>query len=436
MTRTRSPWVLMALDLLVAWALSGCSGDSEVVFDFEARLLNASAGHVALDLYVDEPGAGRRLLLPAVEYQTVSDFASVRAGSYEVLLRRPGSASTLFSVRDYEPVRNRRVTYIAYGDATQLGLMRTDERSDPSPDPGRALLRVFNASGLAAADIHLSERDGTLTDQAPLVVDLPPGTHTVFHEVASGDYRLRVTSGGNAGDLRLDIPSLALESGEILSLVLADAPGGVLLDGVLLPRDREPGLIPNTRSRIRAAHGLSIGVALAVRVGGVSLLSSATQGVISDYALVEAGTTAVELSVDGHSVPLPEASLAAGRDYTLLAWNDAEQVRVTLLEDDNHRPAGTGFAKLRLLNGISGASGPINLLADYYPIAGGVPLGDTSGYREVQSGTDIRLDVVSAATAGLLWSRDENILLQGRVYTLLMTGRDGETISGTLRRDR
>ena len=74
-----------------------------------------------------------------------------------------------------------------------------------------------------------------------------------------------------------------------------------------------------------------------MRVGNVGMLNGAV-GVVGNYAQVEAGTVAVTLTVNSVAVAVPNQTLVAGGEYTMLAWSDADGTRTTLIGEDN-RPA-------------------------------------------------------------------------------------------------
>lgn len=424
-----------ALLFAAAVVLPGCDA-SDGSSRANVRLLNVSAGHDSLDMFIDDDDSGDRLILSGVTYESASDYERVDAGSFGVKLRRSGSAGNLATFSD-QIGKGSHVTYVAFGETGRpFSALRIEEDED-APVGGRVRVQVRHAAEAGAVDVYLTAPDASLSDQVPQFGSVGSAGATEFLQMDSGEYRLRVTGSGNTSDLRLDVSGVVLESRGVASIILTATRSGVLLNAVLLPQQGEPVAYRNTMSRVRAAHGLSTGVAMTARVSGVTLLSSATVGSLSQYSQVAAGSVPVSLTVDGTAIPVENQSLAGGADYTLLAWNDAEGERLTLLEDDNRMPLSSGMAKIRLLNGISGAGGLINLTIDFFPIAEGVPLGEASSYAETHSAVEsIHLNVVSAATASNLWSRDEVTLDSGRVYTLLMTGRDSASINGVLRRDR
>jgi hypothetical protein len=113
---------------------------------------------------------------------------------------------------------------------------------------------------------------------------------------------------------------------------------------------------------VRGAIGLANGASASIQAGGKSVLTAATAGVIgSRYTLLDAGTVPLTIMVNGTQAAVPDVSLQAGADYTLLVWGSAGAVHTSLITDDNRLPTG-GNAKLRLLNGMSTLGAPLTLV--------------------------------------------------------------------------
>jgi len=144
----------------------------------------------------------------------------------------------------------------------------------------------------------------------------------------------------------------------------------------------------------------------------------------------------VNLSVDSNPVTIPNLTLTAGADYTLLIWSNASGTQSTLISDDNHIPSTSGDVKLRVLNGMSGLASAVTLNADFSPVAQEVAVGQASTPAQIAAGTDIELDVVNASTGAPLFSKTSVSLVSGNVYTLFMSGGGTAAVNGTLKKDR
>jgi len=132
---------------------------------------------------------------------------------------------------------------------------------------------------------------------------------------------------------------------------------------------------------------------------------------------------------------VPNISLQAGADYTLMAWTGPNGPTVSLINDDNRAPTVSGNSKIRVLNGMSTLAAPLTLAVDFSPLIEGVPVGEVSDDVETVAGTDHQLAITNASTAGDVLTRDSVTLLSGSVYTYFLTD-NGPTAIGVLRRDR
>jgi hypothetical protein len=206
---------------------------------------------------------------------------------------------------------------------------------------------------------------------------------------------------------------------------------------MLLPQQGSLTTYNNTTARIRGAVGISVGTQVTASIGSLSLLDKATVGIMgATYGVLDAGSVSVSLSVDGNSVSIPNLTLAAGADYTLLIWSNANGTQSTLISDDNHIPATSGDLKLRLLNGMSGLAAPITLNADFSPVAQDTAVGQASAPSQIAGGTNYELDVVDTTNGANQFSKTSVSLQAGNVYTLFMSGGGTAAVNGALKKDR
>ena len=325
-------------------------------------------------------------------------------------------------------------TYVAYGEVGNFGALRIDDTLDEA-DAGESRLGVANVSSAGALDIYLTDSATDLDDTTPVLSNV--GAALTSLSTDCGTYRLRVTAAGDSADVRLDVASFALTDRGVASLILTSTQGGMLANAVFMPQEGQPTKISNTKARAARRGGLANGANASIQVGGQSVLTAATAGVIgSRYTLLDAGSVPVTLTVNGAAVPVANLNLAAGADYTLLVWSNAGGSQTSLIVDDNRLPSGgTTVTKLRLLNGMSTLAAPLTLSVDFSPVIEGTLLGQVSDEIEITSGTDRLFDVTNTSTAQNVLSRG-SITLQGNsVYTFFMTDT-GATPIGVLRRDR
>jgi hypothetical protein len=282
--------------------------------------------------------------------------------------------------------------------------------------------------------VYLTDTDTRLDDTTPVLSGV--GAALASFSTDSGTYRLRVTASGDNTDVRLDIASFELPDRGVGALIFTATQGGTLANAIYLPQEGQPKKYVNTKARLRGAVGLANGASASIVAGGKTVLGSATAGVIgSRYSLLDAGTLPVALTVNGSPVAVPDVTLQAGADYTLLVWSNPSGPQTSLIIDDNRLPSSAGNTKLRLLNGMSTLGAPLTLSMDFSPVIEGTLLGQVSDDTEVQSGTDRQFDITNTSTATLILSRSSITLQANSVYTFFMTD-NGVTPVGVLRRDR
>lgn len=433
------PMSLVRVGLMTSLLLlASCGGgDGGSKTDPKIRLLNLSAGYSSLDMMTNldsDDDDDDETQAESVALETVSDFVSLDPDDYTIKLRRSGSGSVLRSFSGEELVEETVNTYVAYGEVGQFGALRIDESLDPA-DAGENILHVANVSSAGSLDLYLTDATTDLDDTTPVLSSV--GTSLVRVTSDSGTYRLRVTAAGDTSDVRLDVADFELADKGVGSLILTSTQGGMLTHGIYLPQQGQPVKFANTKARVRGAVALANGAAATIQLNGRTLLTSATAGVISSrYSTVDSGTLPVTLAVNGTPVTVPNVTLLAGADYTLMVWGSADAPEVSLINDDNRLPSGgSGMTKLRLLNGMSTLASPITLSVDFSPVIEGVPVGQVSDKEELSSGSDRQFDVSNTSTAALVLSRPSITLQSNSVYTFFMTD-NGATPIGVLRKDR
>lgn len=430
----RSLCLYSILAALSALFLSGCdsgggSGRAQL------RLVNLSPGYTSLDLYANAGDDDTdRQRIAGVAYDTVSSYTELESGSYNVKFKRNGVSSTLHTLSGRQLADDTHQTLVAFGSTGHFAALSLSD-DVTAPDSGRATLQVLNVAEAGTLDVYLTESSVSLDDATPTVANVTAGSAGTTTTIDSGEYRLRVTGASDSDDIRLDIPTITLDSRQVVSLILSATQGGVLVDALLLPQQGSLTKLANTKARVRGAVGIANGTVVTMRVGDVGVLNSAAVGVVGNYTQVDAGSAAVSLGVNGVGVSVPNQTLVAGGDYTLLVWSNADGTQTTLIGDDNRLPTASGKAKLRVMNGLSTLNVPITLAIDFSPIAEGIVLGQASAFTEIDDGADYQLDVSNTDTAASLLTKTSVSLQSSAVYTLFMSA-SGATVSGTLRKDR
>jgi len=430
--------ILRAAACCVFMLLASCGGkgDEQSGGDPKVRLLNLSTGYTSLDLITnldDDDDDEDETQAQAVALESVSSYVSLDPDNYTIKLKRTGSGSILRSFTGEELVEGTINTYIAFGEVGAFAALRIDDTKD-EPDAGENKLGVVNLSTAGALDVYITDTDTELDDTTPVLSGV--GASLASFSTDSGTFRLRVTASGDNADVRLDIAAFQLADRGIGTLILTSTQGGMLANAIYLPQEGQPQKFLNTKARLRGAVGIANGAAASIQAGGKSVLSSATAGVIgSRYQLLDAGSVPVTLSVNGTPVTVPDITLQAGADYTLLAWSNQAGAQTSLIVDDNRLPSNSSHTRLRLLNAMSTLAAPLTLSMDFSPVIEGTLLGQVSDPVEVASGTDHQFDLTNTSTAALVLTRTSITLQANSVYTIFLTD-NGATPIGVLRRDR
>jgi hypothetical protein len=399
-------------------------------------VLNASTGYTSLDVYSndqDDDDDDDKQRFSAVSYGAISDYVSLNAATYTLDFRRAGAATSLLAVSSQAMAEDTNATYVAYGSTGHFQVYKIND-DQTEADSGKANVTVINVAEAGALDVYFTEESIPLTDTSPQINAVPSGS-SLGATINSATYRMRVTAAGDNTDIRLDVSGITFSSTGVVSIVLTPTPGGILVNGMVIPQQGSVTSYSNTKARVRGAVGISNGTKATIVVGGTTLLSNATVGIIgSSYNTVNAGSLPVSVLIDGVAATIPNMTLAAGADYTLLVWNDANGTQATLISDDNRVPEVSGSTKIRLMNGMSALGGPISFTVNFSPTADDVAVGEASDYTEIAAGSDFEIDVKDALTSSPLFSKTGVSLTSGAVYTMFMY--NGATPSATLRRDR
>ncbi len=427
--------------VLLALMLSGCgnSGDAQI------RLLNASAGYAALDVYFEESGTAGTPQLSDVASGAVSGYARIAPAAYTVYFTSHGvGAANALSSRAETFSNSERRTYVAYGDSGSFGVMEINEQQG-APNGGYASVEVLNADPDAGSlDVYLTTPGVPLSNASPNFSAVAGGKSAGFSAIPQGTYELRITGAGKNTDLRFELPSLKLANQQILSLIITEAPGGYLVNVMALPQKGSPTPYTNPDARVRATIGVSGANNVTAAVGGTNLVSAAPAAAIGTYQLVPAGDQAVTLAVNGTAVTVPNQTLTAGQDYTFLVYGTPGNVQESWLADSNI-PALSGDSNVRLVNAMSGSGDPISLSVNFMPVATNVPLGSdlpsgaasgTSPYNtQVIATTTGTVTVSDYATSQTLYSQTTVTLGSGNVYSMFMFGSTSAPV-GVLSQDR
>ncbi|MCC9596765.1 MULTISPECIES: DUF4397 domain-containing protein [unclassified Rubrivivax] len=411
----RRRWLTLALSSPVAFA--GCGGGTDTS-KAHVRFINASS-YDALTLTVDD-----ERLFSGIAWGDETSYRDVDPDDCRSTISRTGSATALVSSFTPSLSEDDDYTLLAWGPVGALGWQLLHENtSEPKSD--KTKVRVFNgATDAGVLDVYVTAEDDELADSVAMQSSAAVGTLAEFVTIDAGTWRVRVTAAGSKTDVRLDVSSVVFPGGKVFTLALAAAAGGALVNGVLL-REHKTTLtrIDATQARVRVAGAAAGSATVTATVEGRELVSAGSP-VVSGYALVAAGVPAVTARIGSTDVSaaVPTATLAAGRDYTLLIYGSAASPASAWLVDDNTLSTGSSKARIRLVNAVAGLGSTLSLKSGSSQLASGVEVGAGSAYAEVSATASGSLTVTSPVVDGPVLALTDLILEGGKVYTVLVGG--------------
>jgi hypothetical protein len=402
-------------------ALAGCGGGSLSVDDAEVRLVNATSDIPTLDLYQSST-----LVSSGIASGTAGPYVGLKADSYTFNLNLGGSGAVAATLSAAVQKKVDYTIVASTSGGTLTAALLTD--SEGSPSSGTAKLRLFNtdAADVASVDAYLltTACSGLAASPAAPLITAVTGLQASYMQViaASGGtpYHLCVTAAGDKSDLRLDIPTLTLATGQISTVILTRSAGGVLLNGFVLNQQGSLTTALNASARMRLAVGASGGALVTATASGVSLGTNLPAPAVGSYVLVPSGPVTLAATVGGTAVADPGLTATPGADLTLLVAGTAATPPVLIVDDNSASTSTANPVKLRLVNGQNG-SAPATLTDNYINVGNAAAFGTSSGYAQVQASTALALLQASSGTTPLCQSVDVT-LTAGNVYSVFLLG--------------
>ncbi|MBK1711645.1 DUF4397 domain-containing protein [Rubrivivax gelatinosus] len=411
----RRRWLSLALSSPVV--LAGCGGGEDTT-KAHVRFINASS-YDSLTLKVDGDN-----LFSSIAYGIETKYKDVDPGDCDSTISRSGSASALVSTFTPSLSEDDYYTILAWGPVGDLDWLQLDETTS-DPDDDQSKVRVFNgATDAGVLDVYVMGADDTLADSVATQSAAAVGTLNDFIKIDSGTWRVVVTASGSKSDVRLDVSDIVFGDGKVYTLALTAAASGVLVNGLLLREEKSTlTRIDVTDARVRVAAAAAANATVTATVDGTELLSSGSP-VVSDYALVDAGTPTVAVAIGSTDVSssLPSGTLVAGTDYTLLVYGSAGAPAAVWLTDDNTLSTDSSKGKIRLINAISDLGSTLSLKLGSSQLVTSVAVGTASAYVDVSTASSGTLIVTSPVVTGSVLSLTEQVIEAGKVYTVLVGG--------------
>jgi hypothetical protein len=416
--------MVSSVSLLAACGGGGSDDDSGKA---QLRLVNASNAYSTLDLKVDDESTAS-----GIAYGKASDYASVEADSITALVQAGGSTVTSL----YPTLTGGdHYSLITYGWSGNMKSTILQEEED-APDANYSKLLVLNlAPDAGTLDVYLTQNTDSLDNASPNMSGIAGGSSSGYTSVTSGTYRVRITGTGKNSDLRLDIPSITLDSKQVATLVITPTQGGVLVNSILVVQQGSLATHGATNARARVVAAVADNAQVSATLAGTNLLATSVAPNIGEYQIVAAGSPALQVTVNSVPMAVATPALASGSDYTVLVWGEPSAPQISILSDDNRLPTTTSTAKFRLINGVARLNAGLTMTLDYSAIASNVLPGTASSVATVNSSTSSLLNVNSPTSGTPAYSVSSLPVLSSGIYTVFMMG-GANNIQGTLRRER
>lgn len=416
---TRAATTLLLLGSLTF--LSGCGSKDDGTTSSSSntgtlRVINATTQRSAVGLLIDDVSRES-----AIERDATSATYRVTAGSHTIALAN-SSGSALASTTATIAAGSATTLVAWTGDNNVVKYLSLDDL-EAVPASGRSKLQVFNAARDAGAlDVHLTPASEALGD-SPLLGNLAAGSGSSgYSSVNAGSHRLRLLKAGSvlASDVRLDT-TVTLPDAGVAALVITPSTGGVLAHALLLQPATAVTALTNTQARVRILSALPTSLSVAGTVNGATLPLLGSSPSFGSYALVPAGASTPQVTVNGGTLTGTSWTAAPGSDTTLFVWGTAAAPQFAALSDDNRLPGSPSAARIRLLHGLGNLAQDLTL-----NIAGAAVTtasqGGMSPVTAVSAVTDTTLSVTSSSTAASVYELTGKTLDANGVYSVFLLG--------------
>ncbi|MCV2350496.1 DUF4397 domain-containing protein [Paucibacter sp. Y2R2-4] len=424
--------LILATALGATLGLSACGGGSSDNKTTQLRLLNASAAYSSLDLSVNSANLNTN-----VAYGSVGSYGSVNTSATASEVQTNGVGAVVASLTPTLSAGSN-YTLIAYGwsGAVHTSLL---QEAEAAADSNKSKLLVLNlAPDAGALDVYVSAANNSedLSNFTPVAANIGGGYSSGYNNLNSGSFRVTLTGAGQPKDIRLDIPSLTLDSTGVSSLIVTASVGGHLVNAMHLKQQGAVTHMPNALARVRLAATLSGNPQVSAKLGASSVLPSLVAPQVGQYQGYTAGAQDLSLVVNGSPVSVSSPTLKAGGDYTLLVWGTPSAPQLSVLSDDNHLPTSSSIAKIRMINGLASGAAGLNLTLDYSTLASNVLPGTVSALSSVPASSSSLLTVSSPSSSTPVFGASGLAVPQGAVFSLFMMGDPASPVGQLVRDDR
>lgn len=413
--------------LPVSGVLTACGGNNSG--SAQVRLVNASPGYSALDLYIDD-----KLKVSNVAYGAASGYVSVDKGSFDTALSVNGSSTQLITTsRTYDT--DTTYSIIAYGwNGSLKSVIVTENQADAAD--GSMYFRVLNTSTDAGSvDVYLTAETDSLDSATAVASDVGGGKSTSFGTVDSGTYRLRITAQGDTSTVLLDVSNVTVSSKGVYTLIVTPTIGGVLVNALLMKQKGDVTALNTTMARVRLVCAMPGGARVAAAVGDTTLTSGNASPAVIGYTQVDvsAGTLTIQATVDGVATPSTTWAATAGSDVTVVVSGaTAADATPVVITDDNRLSTSSTKYKMRLMHASQAlSSDALTLTVDLTDIVSNQAYRSASSYVN-RSANSSSVVTVSSLNAGQIFSLSDQALVAQGVYDVILLDKSAAGTDGVL----
>ncbi len=217
-------------------ALTGCGGagsDSATL-----RFVNGTVDYATADFWVDN----ERVFSGLANGGAATGYGGQDSGTLQVSLH-PAGSSTAKLTASHDFGTDSRTTVLAYGSLAASLTFRYFDESNAAASSGTFKVRVFQGSpSLAALDVYITNTS-SLSGLSPTLSVSAYSELSSFVSLASGTYRVRITSSGDQSAVLFDFTTgLSVGGTTVLTLAIVPRTSGSLPNIAALPEGAD-GLV-------------------------------------------------------------------------------------------------------------------------------------------------------------------------------------------------
>ena len=305
---------------------------------FDIRAINLAQGSVSVDIYLTAPGVDLTATAPvvaAVPFGSISGFAPVNNGSYELRVTTTGTKDVIYDTGVIGFGDKTFSEAVIYGTGSSrlvdVALLNID--SDGTGQVYPSLLAQFKLLNASQVGSPLN----VLIDGNLVLANVPFAGVSNYQVTSAGEHNVSVQAASTPGANLLTIP-VTLASASDTSITVSGA-AGALQDLVLTDNNLPPGA---GHARVRFVNASPDFPALDVYINFVRQFTNVASNSASPYTAIEAdltGTTIYEFDFNlagttSRVVQVPGVVITAGKTYSVYVVGSGAAAQGVVVADD------------------------------------------------------------------------------------------------------